>query len=54
MIGVTMLWRKGQFFQTLDESGWQHESAVEWCRSSQLDPADFVGGFDGLAIACGA
>jgi hypothetical protein len=24
------------------------------CGSSQLDPADFVGGFDGLAIACGA
>jgi glycogen phosphorylase len=30
MIGVTMLWRKGHFFQSLNESGWQHESAVEW------------------------
>lgn len=40
MIGVTMLWRKGQFFQTLDESGWQHESAVEWSPDDLLAPAD--------------
>jgi starch phosphorylase len=30
LIGVTMLWRKGHFFQTINESGSQHESPVEW------------------------
>jgi hypothetical protein len=24
------------------------------CGSSELDPGEFVGGFDGAAIACGA
>jgi starch phosphorylase len=38
MIGVTMLWRKGHFFQTLDEDGWQHESAVEWSPDDWLTP----------------
>ena len=38
MIGVTMLWRKGHFFQTLDESGWQHESAVQWSPDDWLAP----------------
>ncbi len=30
MIAVTLLHRKGYFYQRLDESGWQHEEAAEW------------------------
>jgi glycogen phosphorylase len=40
MIGVTMLWRRGHFFQTLDEGGLQHESAVEWSPDDWLTPTD--------------
>lgn len=40
MSGVTMLWRKGHFFQTLDESGWQHEGAVNWSPDDWLSPTD--------------
>ena len=30
MVAVTMLYRKGYFFQQLDASGWQTEQPVEW------------------------
>ena len=40
MVGVTMLWRKGYFFQTLDEGGSQHESAVEWSPDDWLTLTD--------------
>ncbi len=36
MIGVTLLWRKGHFFQRLDANGRQRESPVEW------NPSDFL------------
>ena len=30
MVAVTLLHRKGYFFQRLDDSGWQSEQAVRW------------------------
>lgn len=30
MIGVTLLYRKGYFYQRIDSSGWQIEEPVEW------------------------
>jgi len=30
MVGVTLLYRKGYFYQRLDPGGWQIEEAVEW------------------------
>jgi len=30
MVAVTLLYRKGYFYQTLDASGWQREEPVEW------------------------
>lgn len=30
MVAVTLLHRKGYFYQTLDQSGWQREEPVEW------------------------
>ncbi|MBK5966227.1 alpha-glucan phosphorylase [Thiocystis minor] len=30
MVAVTLLHRKGYFYQTIDASGWQTENAVEW------------------------
>ena len=30
MVGVTLLHRKGYFYQTLDRRGWQTEDSVEW------------------------
>jgi glycogen phosphorylase len=30
MVAVTLLHRKGYFYQTLDRSGWQTEESVEW------------------------
>jgi len=30
MVGVTLLYRKGYFYQRLDSGGWQIEEAVEW------------------------
>src|SRR4029453_18857741 len=30
MVAVTLLHRKGYFYQTLDSSGWQTEASVEW------------------------
>jgi glycogen phosphorylase len=30
MVAVTLLHRKGYFYQTLDGSGWQTEDSVEW------------------------
>lgn len=40
MVGVTLLYRKGYFRQTLDESGNQTESAVNWAPESLLDEMD--------------
>ncbi len=37
MVGVTLLYRKGYFRQSLDESGNQLESAVTWRPEAQLD-----------------
>jgi starch phosphorylase len=30
MVAVTLLHRKGYFYQTLDGTGWQTEDSVEW------------------------
>ena len=30
MVAVTLLHRKGYFYQTLDSGGWQTEYSVEW------------------------
>ncbi len=30
MIGITLLYRKGYFYQILDNEGWQREQPVEW------------------------
>lgn len=30
MVAVTLLYRKGYFYQKLDSSGWQHEQPMEW------------------------
>jgi len=30
MVAVTLLHRKGYFYQTLDGSGWRGEDSVEW------------------------
>jgi starch phosphorylase len=30
MAGITLLYRKGYFRQTIDSEGWQHESPEEW------------------------
>lgn len=34
MVAVTLLYRKGYFYQRLDKSGWQTEEAVEWAPES--------------------
>ncbi|VVM07550.1 glycogen phosphorylase [Methylacidimicrobium cyclopophantes] len=36
MVGVTLLYRRGYFFQRLDAQGWQREEAVAW------SPEDFL------------
>ena len=36
MVAVTLLYRKGYFFQRLDESGWQREEAVNWVVEDDL------------------
>jgi starch phosphorylase len=38
MLGVTLLHRKGHFFQTLDEHGRQHEGPVAWSPEEWLKP----------------
>src|SRR5512144_1545427 len=40
MIGITLLHRKGYFFQHLDDSGGQHEEPVEWPIDDFLEPLD--------------
>jgi len=30
LVGITLLHRKGYFYQHLDENGWQREEAVQW------------------------
>jgi glycogen phosphorylase len=36
LVAVTLLYRKGYFFQKLDASGWQHEEPVEWIPGDYL------------------
>jgi glycogen phosphorylase len=36
MVAVSLLYRKGYFFQRLDESGWQREEAVNWVVEDDL------------------
>jgi starch phosphorylase len=40
MVGVTLIYRKGYFRQTLDEAGRQSESTVEWDPTTQLELLD--------------
>jgi starch phosphorylase len=40
MVGVTLLHRKGYFFQRLDAEGHQHEEPVAWPVDDFLQPAD--------------
>jgi len=37
MVAVTLLYRKGYFYQTLDASGWQREEPVEWAVDDFLE-----------------
>jgi starch phosphorylase len=37
MIAVTLLHRKGYFYQLIDTDGWQHEEAVEWAVNDFLE-----------------
>lgn len=30
MVAVTLLYRKGYFYQKIDPSGWQREEPVDW------------------------
>lgn len=39
MVGVSLLYRKGHFFQVLDRNGWQHEEAVAWSPEDPLQRA---------------
>ncbi|MEQ1827879.1 MAG: alpha-glucan family phosphorylase [Pirellula sp.] len=40
MVGVTLLHRKGYFFQRLDRSGWQTEDVVHWAINDFLETTD--------------
>jgi starch phosphorylase len=40
MIGVTLLHRKGYFFQRVDEDGRQHEEPVDWPIRDYLEPME--------------
>jgi len=40
MVGITLLHRKGHFFQTLDEEGRQRELPVAWSPDDWLKPAE--------------
>jgi len=37
MVGVTLLHRKGYFYQRLDPRGWQSEEPVEWVVEDHLE-----------------
>ncbi len=39
MVGVSLLYRKGHFFQVLDRDGWQQEEAVAWSPEDLLQRA---------------
>src|SRR5262245_6541150 len=39
LVGVTLLHRKGYFYQRLDASGWQSEEPVEWVVEDFLEEA---------------
>lgn len=39
MVGVSLLYRKGHFFQVLDRDGWQKEEAVAWSPEDLLQRA---------------
>jgi starch phosphorylase len=36
MVAVTLLYRKGYFYQRLDETGWQREEPVQWINEDYL------------------
>jgi starch phosphorylase len=38
MVAVTLLYRKGYFYQRLDSGGWQSEEPVEWVVNDYLEP----------------
>lgn len=40
MVGVTLLHRRGYFYQRLDEQGWQHEEPVAWPINDFCKPVD--------------
>jgi glycogen phosphorylase len=40
MVAVTLVYRKGYFFQQLDSSGWQREQPVNWSVADALAEAD--------------
>jgi len=40
VIGVTLLHRKGYFFQRLNAEGWQHEEPVAWPVHDHLEPLE--------------
>lgn len=40
MVAVTLLHRRGYFYQRIDEQGWQHEEPVAWPINDFLEPVD--------------
>ena len=40
LVAVTLLHRKGYFFQRLDPSGWQHEEPTEWAPDDYMVPLE--------------
>lgn len=40
MVAVTLLHRRGYFYQRLDEHGWQHEEPVAWPINDFLEPLE--------------
>jgi starch phosphorylase len=52
MVAVTLLHRRGYFFQQLDAAGWQHEDPVEWVIGDFLQemPARAAVSVDGRAV----
>lgn len=40
MVGVTLLHRRGYFYQRLDRTGWQSEEPVAWAVHDFVDPLD--------------
>lgn len=49
MVAVTLLYRKGYFYQTIDSNGWQKEDSVEWVIQDFLEevPVGWSGTLEG-------